>query len=176
MVQDNRPARSTRGNERRITDGDLTEATVDQDNWIELFSVQSSNSLKYFPGHGVANRDMGNAGFADVDLEADGTGALGDGDAIDGDLRWAVYNDASKDDLAAIGPKIRSEQLRGAVSDNRTEKPFIPIQAIGAPFDGYIVLECKADAGSDGAVVEADTSSHSGDVVDVGIPFTELRA
>jgi len=176
MVRDNPPLRRVRGNERRITSGDLTETTVNSDNWIELWSLQSTNSLKYVPGYGVENRQRGNAGFADLDLEATGNGSGNDGDAIDGDLRWAVYNDAGKNDLAAVGPKLRSETLRGAVSDDRTEKPFVAMRKIGAPFDGYIAFEIKADSASDGREVEADDADHTGSVVDVGIPYAEVRA
>lgn len=175
MVQDNAAANMARGQKQQIGDGDLTEATLASDRWVPIFEVQSSKSIKYFPGYGTGNR-QGQAGYSDLDLEADGSGTGTDGDSIAAELRWEVYNDAAKDDLAAVGPYFRSEDLRAAVSQDRTEKVLSPMQRVGAPEDGYLVLAAKVDSAQDGVVVEADTSAHSGSVSDVGMAYTKIRA
>jgi hypothetical protein len=163
MVRNLYPKGVSMGAEERIRNGDLNGATVDQDNWVPIFETQSTRTLKYAPGHGVSDR-RGNAGFADLDLQ---TSTPSD---IDGQLRWEVYNDANKDDLVGVSATFRSENLRAAVNDNRTEKPMMPLLAPGAPDEGFVVLAFKADSGSDG-----DTISPSDSNVDVGLPYTRFQ-
>lgn len=174
MVRDNSPANEERGSRQAVHDGDLDEITVEAGEWKSVFEKQSSRSQKFFPGYGRADRRT-NAGYADFDLEADGTGNGTDGDEIQGQFRWAVYNDAEQDALAATGPVFRTQDLRASVSASRTEKTLSPMQRIGAPEDGYLVLEFKADPAYDGYVIEADGSGHSGTIADTGIDFTKLK-
>jgi hypothetical protein len=174
MVQDNYAANKKVGQRESVHDGDLSEVTVEAGEWKNVFEKQSSRTLKFFPGYGSSDR-RGDAGYADYDLEADGTGSGGDGDHIEGQFRWVVYNDAEQDDIAAIGPTFRTQDLRASVSADRTEKTLAPMQAIGAPEDGYLVLQFKADAAYDGYVIEADDGDHSGEITDTGIDFTRLR-
>jgi len=176
MVEDNKAAGGTFGTLRYIGDGDLTEVTLSEDNWQEIYSVQSSKSLKYFAGYGTTSRD-GESGWSDFDAEATGSGALSDGDELNVEFRWAVYNDANKDDLAAIGPKMDSSVLRAAVGEAITDKVMVGSQAIGAPEDGYLALEVKAkDSNSDGAIIESDGGTpHSGTLLDTGFAYTEMR-
>lgn len=164
MVQNLRPVGADVGSPEQIRSADLNAKTVDQDRWVPLHERQSSKSVKYFPGRGVNNR-RGNAGFADMDLQDDSTTPVN----IDGQFRWEIYSDANQDDLVATSIVGRSEDLRAAVNENRTEKPMEPLQKPGAGEEGYVVLAFKADAGSDGATVSPSNSSE-----DVGIPYTRV--
>lgn len=151
------------GSEVRILNGDLEAVTPSAGTWTPIWKQQSTKSVKYAHGHGVSNRD-GNAGFGDLDLQH----AAG---ALDGELRFEVYNDANMDDLIAISGVYRTENLRAAVSDSRTEKPMFPLLAPGAPDEGYLVLAYKPDAGSAGTAVDPAASN-----VGVGIPYTRFQA
>lgn len=163
MVQNLQNVNADAGSREYIRSSDLNSATVSEDRWVSLFEVQSSKTIKYFPGAGTANR-QGNAGFGDLDLQNSG------GTATDGELRWEVYRDAQRDDLVAVSDTFRSEDLRAAVSENRTEKPMIPLQKPGAGEDGYVVLAFKAASGSDGDTISTSNSSE-----DVGIPYTRVH-
>ncbi len=176
MVRDNVPANTTqvRGQIRLVGNGDLTEITCDKNQFLEVYSEQSDSSYKYFPGYGVAHRDLQN-GYADFDAEATGGGSGNDGEEINGTFRWEVYNDNAKEDLATTGPSFRTEDLRDAQGSSRTEKVMAPRHVVGAPEDGYLVLAFKVDSGQDGYVLESDDTAHSGTILDNGFPYTRMH-
>lgn len=152
------------GSPQRIKSGDLNGKTVDSDRWVNLFEAQSSKTVKYYAGYGVDNR-QGNAGFEDLDLQN------ATPNPIDGEFRWAVYRDANMDDLVATAAIGKSENLRSAVADARTEKPMDGVKNPGAGEEGYIVLEFKADAGSDGMTIDPAASGDG-----IGVPYTVIRS
>lgn len=167
MVRDNADANVVKGNEKAIEADDVKAATLDKDRWVPIWEQQSTKSLKYFPGYGVGDR-RGQAGYSDLDLTATGNGTGTAGDNINCELRWEVYNDANQDDPAAFGPYFTSGDLRAAVSEDRTNKTLTPMQRIGAPEDGYLVLAAKVKDSQDGVETQAS--------VDTGMAYTLIRA
>lgn len=175
MPGQNRETETPIGSAQYWGNGDLTEVTISETDWQEVASVQSTKSQKYFPGYGTSDRD-GNSGFADFDAEATGGGSANDGDEVNVKFRYVVYADANKDFPIWFGPDLDAASLRAAVGSNRSEKPMVPQQAHGAPEDGYVVLEIKGkDSDADGAVLESDDTDHSGTILDLGFPYTEVK-
>jgi len=143
-----------------LEDNDLVDGT-----YIPVWEQQADRTTTYAGGHGPANRNSGNAGFGDLDIQN------GAGNASDGKLRWEVYRDSSKENLKAVSDTFRSEDLRGAASGtDRTEKPVFPQKANVPPQDGYLVLAMDADSGSDG-----DTVSSANSTQDLGVPYSRIQ-
>lgn len=161
------PEKAKRGTEQRVIGEDLDNVAVYADTYRDIFQQRSTESAKYYLGHGARSRDDPNAGFFYADLLADGTGTLTDGDAIGGKLRFVVYAD-SEDEVPIVGSTYPIGELRDAATDNRTERPVLPLNLPGAGKDKAIAIQVKTDSASDGAVVANDS--------DVSIPYTQLLA
>lgn len=159
-------------NSKRIRPSDLNNKALDSERFVPIWEVQSNRTEVYAPGIGNDDRSRGNVGYADLDLQADGTGSGNAGDEVNGDLRWEMYGDSSREDLRYVSDTFRTEDLRADVTQSRTEKTVIRQLAPAAPQDGYVVLALKANAGSDGYVVDDSTTNTN---VDVGIPYAKIR-
>lgn len=160
-------AELSKANQKRVRPADLNDAKVmDSDRFVPIFEVQSNRTEVYAPGSGPSNRQHAK-GWSDLDLRDD---AAAPGGEINGDLRWEMYGDSSREDLRRVSDTFRTEDLRSAEAEQRTEKEVIPQLAPAAPQDGYVVLALKVDAADDGAALDSTNST-----VDLGIPYSKLR-
>ena len=152
--------KAKRGTEKRFKPGDLAEVSVFSDTYRDILTRRSTESAKFYLGHGMRSRDDPNAGYFYMDLQ-NGTPA-----AIDGEIRFVVYSD-SEDEVPIVGSTYPTEELREAASDARTERPVLPLQLPGAGKDKAIAVQMKADSGSDGETISASDSS-------VSVPYTQI--
>lgn len=152
-----------RGNKDRFKSGDMLSSTLVNGIFVPVFEVQADRTETYMGGYGPNNRDAGEVGWADVDIQNSNN------NAADGVLRWEVYRDSSKEDLVAKSSTFRSEDLRSSQGASRRDKMVLPQQAPAAPQDGYLVLGMDADSGSDG-----DSLSSSNSATDLGVPYARI--
>jgi len=169
MVRNNAPANEgSPGQRQEVEASEIPNTTLRANEWNTLFEIQGNSSLKYFPGFGMNGASAG-VGYSDLDLTATGSGTGGSGDNVSARLRWAVYNDPERDDLAATGPAFTANDLRSSVGADRTEKTPVPLYTVGTPEDGYLVLEAKPKSTSEGEEAQAANT-------DLGMAYTKLRA
>lgn len=152
--------KAKRGSLQTFTEGDLIETTVFDDTYRDVLRRVSTESAKFYLGHGMRSRDDPNLGYMFADLQ-DSTPA-----AIDGTFRFVVYSD-SEDEVPIVGPQADSRDMRDAVTENRTERPALPLLLPGAGKDKAIAVQFKADSGSDGATISAADS-------DALVPYTQI--
>jgi|AntAceMinimDraft_18_1070375.scaffolds.fasta_scaffold03033_13 hypothetical protein len=164
-VKDSEKAK--RGTEQRILGEDLDTQVVYADTYRDIFQKRSTESAKFYLGHGMRSRDDPNAGYFYAAITASGTGALTDGADIGGKLRFVVYAD-SEDEVPIVGSTYPLRELRDAATDSRTERPVLPLQLPGAGKDKAIAVQLQTDSASDGAEVAQDS--------DVSIPYTQILA
>lgn len=150
------------------TEDDLSTTTVREDAYIDLLTATSTESAKYFMGHGANSRDDANAGYFYAALNATGGGTGTAGDNLTGTFRFIVYDD-SEDEVPVVGPTYTATDLFDAESDNRTERPVLPLLVPGAGKDKSIAVQFKADSNSDGVVIDGAQSND-----DVLIPHTQV--
>lgn len=155
------------GVRQTFVEGDVDTTTLSSDMYMDIISKTSTESAKYFLGHGANSRDDANAGYFFAELHATGNGGGTAGDDIDGTYRFVVYED-SEDEVPVVGPTYPSGDLRDAVSANRTERPVLPLLVPGAGKDKSIAVQLEADSDADGKEVDGTQSND-----DVGIPFTQ---
>ena len=134
-VKDSEKAK--RGTEQRILGEDLDTQVVYADTYRDIFQKRSTESAKFYLGHGMRSRDDPNAGYFYAAITASGTGALTDGADIGGKLRFVVYAD-SEDEVPIVGSTYPLRELRDAATDSRTERPVLPLQLPGAGKDKAI--------------------------------------
>lgn len=158
------PRGRARAAQERFKSGDIEENTVTDGVFTPVFEVQADRTKTFAAGFGSNSRERGNVGWADLDLQ-NAAGA-----ATDGILRWEVYRDSDKEDLVFTSGTFRTEDLRSAVSSNRTEKDVMPQKAQVPPQDGFLVLAIDPDSGSDG-----DTLDQANSDEDLGIPHSKIR-
>lgn len=159
--------KAKRGTEQRILAEDLSNTVVYEDTYRDIFQKRSTESAKFYLGHGMRSRDDPNAGYFYADILASGNGALTDGADIGGKLRFVVYAD-SEDEVPIVGSTYPVAELREAATDARTERPVLPLQLPGAGKDKAIAVQLQTDSASDGAEVANDGS--------VSIPYTQILA
>lgn len=154
-----------------LKSGDLLGKVVHDDDFVGVARIQADRTVTYGAGHGPQNKEDNNDGFSDMDLVASGAGAGNAGDPIEGDFRWAHYNDARRDDQLGVTGTRGSEDLRVSVSAPRTEKTLYPARhaPILPPPDGYLQLEFEADAGFDGYEIDPAASAH-----ELGISYSRI--
>lgn len=149
------------------TEGDLETTTVRSDAYVDILSATSTESAKYFMGHGANSRDDANAGYFYVEVHATGAGDGTAGDDIEGVYRFVVYED-SEDEVPVVGPTYDSGDLRDAVSASRTDRPVLPLLVPGAGKDKNIAVQFKAASGSDANVIDGAQTND-----DVSVPYTQ---
>lgn len=152
--------KAERGTENRFLAGDLNEVSVFEDTYRDILRRRSTESAKFYLGHGRRNTDDPNAGYMYADLQ-NGTPA-----AIDGRFRFVVYADSERE-VPIVGPTVPSREMREAVSESRRERPALPLQLPGAGKDKEIAVQFQAESGSDGDTISAADS-------DVSIPYTQI--
>lgn len=157
--------KAQRGSQQTFTEDNLNTVSVLSDTYRDILTEQSTESAKFYLGHGVRSRDDPNLGYMYAELLADGTGTATDGDAIDGTFRFVVYAD-SEDEVPIVGGQQDSRDMREAVTDDRTERPALPLLVPGAGKDKRIAVQFKAANASDGNVIGADSN--------VLIPYTQI--
>lgn len=153
------PQKAKRGTEKRFKTSDLREVSVFSDTYRDILQRRSTESAKFYLGHGMRSRDDPNAGYFYADIQASS-------DPINGEIRFVVYAD-SEDEVPIVGSSYPTEELREAADDSRTERPVLPLQLPGAGKDKAIAVQLKADDDSDGDEIDADESN-------VSIPFTQI--
>lgn len=152
------------GSPRRIKSADLTTSTtLDQNRFVEVFSVQATETESFAPGHGPQGEHT--QSYSDLDLEDSGD------NEITGEMRWEVYRDSSKNELMAIrdleSPTVFSSAV--SVTPYKDKQPT-PEGAIIPPKDGYLVLAVKVDNSTN----DGNTASTSNSSEDVGLAYTRL--
>ena len=157
--------KAKRGTQQTFTEADLNTVSVLSDTYRDILSVTSTESAKFYLGHGMRSRDDPNLGYMYASLLADGTGTGTDGDEINGTFRFVVYAD-SEDEVPIVGPSQDSRDMREAASDARTERPALPLLLPGAGKDKKAAVQFKAVDADDGEVIAADSS--------VLIPYTQI--
>jgi hypothetical protein len=154
-------------NRERWDTDDMEEPTVLSTQFVPVFEAQSDRTEVYAPGAGIQSTDRGE-GFADLDLKL-----LDDSSSVvdaKGKLRWEMYRDSSREDLARVSTTFTASNLRSAVNADRTEKELLPQLAPAAPQDGYLVLAYRPTSSQDGYDVSASDSA-----VDLGIPYSRIK-
>lgn len=157
-VKDNEKAK--RGTSKTFTEDSLNGVSVLSDTYRDILTRTSTESAKFYLGHGMRTRDDPNLGYMYADLQT-ATPA-----AIDGTFRFVVYAD-SEDEVPIVGPSQDSRDMREAASDARTERPALPLLLPGAGKDKKISVQFKALAANDGDVISPADSS-------VLIPYTQI--
>lgn len=152
--------KAKRGTEKTFTEDDLSAVSVFEDTYRDVITRRSTESAKFYLGHGMRSRDDPNAGYYYADVQ-NGTPA-----AINGRLRFVVYAD-SEDEVPIVGDTKNLRDLREAASDARTERPVLPLQLPGAGKDKAIAVQLKAASGSDGDTISPADSN-------VLIPYTQI--
>ena len=152
--------KAKRGTEQRFLAGDLEGATVFSDTYRDILSRTSTESAKFYLGHGARTTRDPNAGYMYADLQ-NSTPA-----AIDGVFRFIVYADSERE-VPIVGPQTPSREMREAVSEARRERPALPLHVPGAGKDKAIAVQFKADAASDGETIAPAEC-------DVSIPYTQI--
>ena len=148
-----------------VRPGDIEDGvTVESGNWTELFVRTSSNTKRPAPGYGTGSRDSSDAGYSDFDLQSASNGA------IDGNYRWVLYESEDHDVPLAISEKLNSTAQRLSVGADLTDKQLFKGRTPRAAKDRDLVLEFKANSGSDGNTVDASASN-----AESGLPYSLYR-
>lgn len=154
------PEKAKRGTRQTFTEDELIETTVFEDTYRDILRRVSTESAKFYLGHGMRSRDDPNLGYMFADLQNDTP------EAIDGTFRFTVYAD-SEDEVPIVGPSVDSRDMRDAEDEPRTERPALPLLLPGAGKDKAIAVQFKSRSGSDGEEIDAAESS-------VVIPYTQI--
>lgn len=152
--------KAERGTENRFLASDLEEVAVFADTYRDVLRRRSTESAKFYMGHGRRNTDDPNAGYMYADLQNSTPGA------IDGRFRFIVYADSERE-VPIVGPTTPANEMREAVSEPRRERPALPLQLPGAGKDKEIAVQFQAEPSSDGDTISAADS-------DVSIPYTQI--
>lgn len=152
--------KAKRGTQKTFTNEDLNEVQVLSDTYRDILREVSTESAKFYLGHGMRTRDDPNLGYMFADLQTSGPAA------IDGVFRFVVYAD-SEDEVPIVGGQHDSRDMREAASDNRTERPALPLQLPGAGKDKAIAVQFKSTDASDGDQISAAES-------DLLMPYTQI--
>ena len=154
------PEKAKRGTRQTFTEDDVIETTVFSDTYRDILRKVSTESAKFYLGHGMRSRDDPNLGYMFADLQA------GADDPIDGTFRFIVYAD-SEDEVPIVGGQADSRDMRHAESEPRTERPALPLLLPGAGKDKALAVQFKAREASDNTAISAADSS-------VVIPYTQI--
>ena len=154
--------KAKRGTRQTFTEDDVREVTVFDDSYRDILRRVSTESAKFYLGHGMRSRDDPNLGYMFADLQNDATEA----EPIDGTFRFIVYAD-SEDEVPIVGGQADSRDMRDAEDEPRTERPGLPLLLPGAGKDKAIAVQFKARAASSEETIDAAESS-------VVIPFTQI--
>lgn len=152
--------KAKRGTEQRFLADELNEVSVFEDTYRDILRRRSTESAKFFLGHGQRTTRDPNAGYMYADLQ-NGTPA-----AIEGRFRFVVYADSERE-VPIVGPTLPSREMREAANEPRRERPALPLQLPGAGKDKEIAVQFQAASASDGDTVSAAES-------DVSIPYTQI--
>ena len=158
------PEKAKRGTRQTFTEDDVIETTVFSDTYRDILRQVSTESAKFYLGHGMRSRDDPNLGYMFADLQSD-EGADPSED-IDGTFRFIVYAD-SEDEVPIVGGQADSRDMRDAEDEPRTERPALPLLLPGAGKDKSIAVQFKARVASDGDEIDGAESS-------VVIPYTQI--
>lgn len=161
-------SKAKRGSQQTWTEDDLRTVTLYEDTYRDILKERSTESAKYYLGHGMRSRDDPNAGYFYVDLRATGNGTGAADAEVGGLVRFVVYAD-SEDEVPIVGDQFNLRDLREAASDARTERPVLPLQLPGAGKDKAIAIQARSDSASDGAEVGSGAAS-----ANVLIPYTQI--
>ena len=154
------PEKARRGTIQRFTEDDVIETTVFSDTYRDVLRRVSTESAKYYLGHGQRSRDDPNLGYMWADLQA------GVDTPINGVFRFIVYAD-SEDEVPIVGGQADSRDLRDAETTERTERPALPLLLPGAGKDKAIAVQFKSSEADDNSTIVAAESS-------VSIPYTQI--
>lgn len=155
--------KAKRGTEQRFLADDLNEVTVFSDTYRDVLRKQSTESAKFFLGHGQRSTRDPNAGYMFADLKDDTTAPGAD---IGGRMRFIVYADSERE-VPIVGPTVPLREMRDAEAEPRRERPALPLQIPGAGKDKEIAVQVRTDTASDGLTVGAANS-------DISIPYTQI--
>lgn len=172
MVRNTRPVSAryhAAANAERIKAGELSDVVLDSSRYVGIWQQEGNSSTAYGIGLGPRAKEHAE-GYADMDLRVTDKDADGTPDVANGKLRWEVYDDPEQENLVAYSSTFRSENLRSAVNDSRTEKPVMHGQMPVAGDDSTIVLAFRADDANDGDTL---TSGNCSD--DLGIPYSRYK-
>lgn len=160
------PEKAKRGTEQRFLEDDLQGVTVFEDTYRDILKRTSTESAKFYLGHGQRTTDDPNAGYMYADVRSTETDADGNAIEIDGRFRFVVYAD-SEDEVPIVGGTVPSREMRQAANEARRERPVLPLQLPGAGKDKAIAVQFKATPGSDGDTIDPAAS-------EVSIPYTQI--
>lgn len=133
--------------------------TLEKDKYRVVATRQSSATNWYIHGHGTPGA---NEGYLSADFQDSA------GNDIQGRLRFAVYGDERLEDPKAFGQIFDLEELREAEHGERTERPQLFTQRVGAKEDQYVAIEIKVkNSASDGETVDAANSNYQ-------VPLSEV--
>lgn len=152
--------KAERGTENRFLASDLNEVAVFEDTYRDLLRRRSTESAKFYLGHGRRSTDDPNAGYMYADLQG------GVDTPISGRFRFVVYADSERE-VPIVGPTTPAREMREAAAEPRRERPALPLQLPGAGKDKEIAVQFQAEPESDGDTVSAAES-------DISIPYTQI--
>lgn len=154
------PKKAKMGTEQRFLASDLNEPTVFSDTYRDVLQRRSTESAKFFLGHGERTTRDPNAGYMYGSLNES------DGSEINGVWRFIVYADSERE-VPIVGSQVPSREMREAINEPRRERPALPLQLPGAGKDKEIAVQFKAEPDSDGAEIDSAES-------ELSIPYTQM--
>lgn len=151
-------------NREEVESTDIEEVTVSQSEWKSVYTEKSTNTKRYAPGYGTGNRSSSEAGFSDFDLQNS------NGNPVDGQFRWVIYESEDQDVPMAILDGISTRSQRASVSESLRDKQMVAGRTPRASQDRVLALEFKASSGSDG-----DTLDQANSDSEQGLPYSKYR-
>lgn len=160
--------KAKRGTQKTFTEENVDSVTVFADTYRDILRRRSTESAKFYLGHGMRSRDDPNLGYMYAAFHATGNGTGAAGDEVDGTYRFVVYADSERE-VPIVGPSQDSRDMRDAVEENRTERPALPLLLPGAGKDKEIAVQFQAVESSDGAEIDGAQTDD-----DALIPYSQI--
>jgi hypothetical protein len=157
------------GAQQTIQPSDLSGTTLSDTEYRTIFTVQGNKTKGYGWGFGPDNRQRGELGVADLDLQGDNNS--GNGTDLDGTLRVLIYDDPDRDNPVAKSGKYQLSLLRSDVTADKQDKSLITGKNnVIAGDDSFMAVQVKVTSPYDGDSVDTAATS-----TEVGLPFAEYR-
>jgi len=151
---------------RTVTEGDLDNATLTENEEVTVYSKQIPEDKSYFWGHGPMSRDQA-SGFYFAQVKASGNGTNTDGNVIENADLIVAITDADQRRVLASKTVGTLGELNDAQGESNSDRPVLPALGPAAGPGRYIELRVRAkDSTAGGSEVASDS--------DVRIPFGEF--
>lgn len=147
------PQYGVQSDKKRVTEGDLTSATLRAGNEITIYADKVPADKVYHWGYGFNNKESGQTSYVYADIKDDSSSPVD----IKGQLVLAI-TDSTQEDVLAKRYFESLGDLRAALNDKRTERPTMAEMQPAASQDRHLELRIVADAASDGKTVGPSNS------------------